>query len=395
MKKMRILGTLGTAAALLALVSAAACTDSAPESTVGGDSEGIPALGISRVEITDNAQETTVVGYADDSNEVVARMTLVHGRFALTGPFREEYDSAEVDGRKLDVDVRGQQLSWQTAGFTPTLHMPAHPASQESVATFLDAPQVKPILQHWLIGFDGAPSGDEAAYLTGSYSGSSVTGCDGAPSCGAVHGVTINTCGNSANAIYASKANTSASEQKVAQCCPANSGGLTYPWFATKTCPISVVGNCDPDGGGPLTTADGTSSACGCVNKTSACKACAAYPAYFGCSVTRDASNVYYTFPDSYTLSFTGFTTTNGAQGAYASTSSGGYPSDILVYFGTNSASSIYRTDQSVYVFARAYTGSNVVFIDGACSGAGIGSASCTIPPGAGNKSFSVRTNPW
>lgn len=391
MKKMRILGTLGTAAGLLALVSAAACTDSAPESTAG-DSEGIPALGISRVEITDNAQETTVVGYANDSNEVVARMTLVHGRFALTGPFREEYDSAEVDGRKLDVDVRGQQLSWQTAGYTPTLHMPAHPASQESLTTFLDAPQVKPILQHWLIGFDGAPSGDEAAYLTGSYSGTSVTGCDGAASCGAVHGVTINTCGNSANAIYASKANTSASEQKVAQCCPANSGGNTYPWFATKTCPISVLGNCDPDGGGPLTTADGTSSACGCVNKTLACKGCAAYPAYFGCSVTRDASNVYYTFPDSYQLSMTGFTIHSGAQGAQTQVT-GGYPDDILAVYGTwNTDSGYFRSDQSQMITARPFTSGQRVVINGICSAQGLGFASCTIPAGqTGSKTYNIE----
>lgn len=376
-----------------------ACTDTATEPTNVDDSEGIPALGIGRVEITDNAQETTVVGYSADTNDVVARMTLVHGRFTLTGPFREESDTAEVDGRKLDVEVLGQQLLWESGGYSPALHMPSHPASQNLLSTFLEAPQVKPILEHWLIGFDGASAGDESPYGTGSFSGTNVTNCDGLATCGTVHTVNINTCGNSnVFPTYARKANTSASEQKLAQCCPPVTGVLdgATPWFATKTCPVSTVGNCDPDGTGPLTTADGTMSECGCVKNTLACKACANYPAPFDCSVTSNASSVSYSFSDARLVSFTGFTFNNGAStsGARIQFGGSGYPTNPDIRYPTNSGSAYYRTSETISISGFINTGK--IQLNGWCNGVvNFNFVSCTIPAGSSNASFNAVISPF
>jgi len=270
---MRVIAWTG----VLVAVAPMACND-----TGANESQGIAQLGIARIEVKDSTRETIVRGY-DASDKVVASLSLVHGRFALTGSFREEYDTAEVDGRKLDVDVRGKTLTWETAGYTPTLHMPAHPPSAWDVALFLEAPQVKMVLDRWQIGWEHRVSTEESPYTIGSFAGTSITGCDGQVSCGSARGLTINTCGGGAAAMTASRATmanpaaSGTSQIKVAQCCPGGSGGMDVDWFATKTCALT-----------------GTVSECG--SSTAACKGCGVYLAWSSCSVTRDATNVYYDY---------------------------------------------------------------------------------------------------
>ena len=38
---------------------------------------------------------------------------------------------------KLDVDVLGQKLIWETGSYEPTLHLPQHPRGQWALAAFL------------------------------------------------------------------------------------------------------------------------------------------------------------------------------------------------------------------------------------------------------------------
>lgn len=269
---MKALKWTGLLVATLAMACNAATTGS----------ESIPELGVARLVVTDTAYETTVRGL-DDHDAVIATMTLVHGQFELTGPFVEEYDTPVVDGRKLDVDVLGEKLSWQTAGYTPTLHMPPHPPSAQGLYLFLNAPEVKTVLDRWQIGWRPYGSADEAAYTTGSFGGTNVFSCDGQTTCGSARGLTINTCGNSAAALSASQATQSnpvvpgTNQIKLAQCCPSGSGGQSTQWFATKTCPLS-----------------GTTSECG--TGTGACKGCAVYDARVSCSVTHTSTTVSYDY---------------------------------------------------------------------------------------------------
>src|SRR5262245_31241207 len=113
---------------------------------------GNSALGIVRF-VVDESPLRTVVRGLDADNKEVGRLELVHGRFRLSGIFAEGYDDPNVDGRKLDVSILGQEMRWQTEGFTPTLHMPSHPPDHWKLAAFLDDPHVAPILRRWQIGF--------------------------------------------------------------------------------------------------------------------------------------------------------------------------------------------------------------------------------------------------
>src|SRR5262245_6496096 len=108
-----------------------------------GCSEPVPsgnaALGISEFRVEDTPTRTRVVGLDAEGLEV-ARLDLVHGRFALSGIFREEYGVPEVDGRKLDVTIRGEDMmTWETAGYEPTLHLPSSLAPP-TLRAFLDEP---------------------------------------------------------------------------------------------------------------------------------------------------------------------------------------------------------------------------------------------------------------
>src|SRR6476646_7295830 len=103
---------------------------------------GNAALGITSFVQDEDGDRTTVRGLDDRGNEV-ARLDLVHGRFTVTPPFTDEYDTPDIDGRQLTVRALGQQLHWETAGFDPVLQMPAHPPTQWALAAFLADPHAK------------------------------------------------------------------------------------------------------------------------------------------------------------------------------------------------------------------------------------------------------------
>src|SRR5690242_16967357 len=110
---------------LLGFVVVAGCWDSdEPALPQGNDT-----LGIVRFVEEEVADQTTLRGL-DANGDEVARLDLVHGRFTVTPPFTEEYDTPQIDGRQLKIEALGQKMYWETAGFEPVLHMPAHPAPE-------------------------------------------------------------------------------------------------------------------------------------------------------------------------------------------------------------------------------------------------------------------------
>ncbi len=69
---------------------------------------GNAALGIAKFETIDTADKTTVIGL-DAKGQEVGRLDLVHGQFALSKNFQDDYPGeSEVDGRKIDVAMHGQ-----------------------------------------------------------------------------------------------------------------------------------------------------------------------------------------------------------------------------------------------------------------------------------------------
>src|SRR5688572_10187273 len=100
------------------------------------DPPGNSRLGIATFSVSQTETRSTVVGL-DSAGTEVGRLDLIHGRFALSGRYRADYDTDEVVGRRLSVAIAGQELVWETAGFEPTFHMPAHPAGNELLAAFL------------------------------------------------------------------------------------------------------------------------------------------------------------------------------------------------------------------------------------------------------------------
>lgn len=270
------------------MVFGAGCeTTELPERDVGNE-----ALGVARFVVDDSASRTTVIGL-DAAGSEVARLELVHGRFTLSPPFVEDYDTPEVSGRKLHVVAKGQETNWETAGYDPVLHLPAPPSGSDMLVTFLDDPHAKVVLDRWQIGFDSqaaTAAGENYYTMTGSYRGNTPVHCDNQTTCGTANGKTINMCGGGAAALQADKLTqvsgtncglytSSYNQQLLSQCCPAGSGNQSQAWFAQKACSVATAGNCDPDGNGSLTTADGTMTSCGCQTNTAACKACPTYPA--------------------------------------------------------------------------------------------------------------------
>lgn len=250
------------------------------------DSGGNEALGIARFEVQETADRSTIVGL-DDADQVVAQVDLIHGRFTLTEQFRADYDTPTVEGRKLDVKVGGKTLVYETAGFDPVLHMPAHPVGSEALATFLDDPHVKPLLDRWQLGFDALPD-DETAYVQGITQGTSQYDCHtNSPNteCGTARGFAIGTCGGGAVPITAYRVTRTTptytyNEYIVDQFCPAGSGGQSTWWVAYKSCPTT--------GSGAQT---GT---CGTTGSTAACKGCAVYNAEWGGEVWTTAGGLGY-----------------------------------------------------------------------------------------------------
>src|SRR5262249_37193299 len=131
---------------------------------------GNSALGIDHFEITESSHLTTVVGVGADDQEV-ARLELIHGRFTISEFYKENYpDQTELEGRKLDVTMWGKKsLIYEAPGYSPVMHLPPHPASEIKLEMLLTDPTVKPILDHWGIGFTPIASPDVAQVDTVAY----------------------------------------------------------------------------------------------------------------------------------------------------------------------------------------------------------------------------------
>ncbi len=266
---------------------------------------GNAALGIAKFAVEDGAHKTSVVGLAADGQEV-GRLDLVHGRFALTEIFKDDYPGeSAVDGRKLDVTIRGTKKAvWETAGYEPSLHMPAHPPSEVELAAFLADPHVKPLLDQWGIGYEPFAGTDgEIAYTLGTSAGSTRLVCSGQTDCGSfVRGgntLTMNTCGGGASADKAIRLGRSTptfsyDEYNIDQCCPTGSGGQSNPWFGQKSCPTTTTQGACASGQSATT--------CGCAASTAACKSCTGYPANSGsfCDISIESgSNDRYCYNES------------------------------------------------------------------------------------------------
>jgi hypothetical protein len=270
----------------LIVVAAAGCATDAP-STAAGNAE----LGVARFTVTETPRTTTIIGFDAEGREA-ARVDLIHGDFELTGIFKEDYPGVtHVDGRKLDVTIAGtKEFVWETMGYDPTMHMPADP--RRNVAALLEDPHVTAALTKWQVGFESLkrPAGSELAYMDGASTyGDNQLSCDNQTTCGTARGgLTINTCGNSAAASSAFRGENyyTQAEYLVAQCCPANSGGQTTSWFATKACPVNG------------SSSSSVSSQCGTVAAGAACKACGGPVATYStwrnwCSTGSEASTYF------------------------------------------------------------------------------------------------------
>lgn len=267
----------------LGMLVAVGCTTTDSVNSAGND-----VLGIARFKVDETASLTTVTGL-DAANREVARLELTHGRFTLTEMFVADYPGiAEVDGRMLHVTIGGDsRFLWETAGYEPVLHMPAHPAKEWQVAAFLDDSHVKPILDRWQIGFEapGAALEDETVYGGGNISGTNVTSCATLGpldyQCGTARGsLVVNECGGT-DAAYDAKRVTRTSpyqEYVVTQCCPASPGsGVLGDWWAQKSCPTTG------------SAGSAVASSCGTAGINNACKGCGAYSAEIACKLTNSA----------------------------------------------------------------------------------------------------------
>jgi hypothetical protein len=227
-------------------------------------------------------------------------MDLFHGKFRLSEYFAEGYDDPTVVGRKLSVRILGQELRWETEGFEPVLHMPAHPADKWALALFLADAHVAPILERWQIGFEpqtrSAPISDPFTFRV---NGTTVSRCTGdrcptvfqssdptmAPSnCGGAGAPDISyrvhqraDASDSGYRYWNSAEFPGIFDQSfIIQCCLA---GTDDAFLGEKSCP-------DFDGmwATPSMTFPNT---CGKPAKPGTCKACQAYPTNGKCAIQQ------------------------------------------------------------------------------------------------------------
>jgi hypothetical protein len=242
-------------------------------------------LGIVSFEVRETTDTSTVIGRDADGREV-GRLDLYRGPFTLSGVFAEDHDDPYVVGRRLSVRVLDQELSWETEGFTPTMGLPAHPASHAALAAFLDDPRVKPILERSGIAFEA--SADPPGY-TCDVNGTNACHCVGTI-CPTLFGATPGACGGLGGSDYvfivhqrATDAyhvipkdlpDTHYDQSVVAQCCPYISDAQPAI-FAKKTCPDSPT--CSASTPCPST--------CGPVKTPGKCTACPMYPSNGKCTM--------------------------------------------------------------------------------------------------------------
>ena len=135
--------------ALVMLVAGCSAQDPSPATA------GEASLGISRFQVSEGKELTTIAGF-DAQDKLLAKLELVHGRFAPTDDLGQAPGEV-VDGRKLSVSIGDQSFTWQTVGFDDTTRMPSLPSRQNRVAAFVADEHVRPVLRTWKIGWDGEP----------------------------------------------------------------------------------------------------------------------------------------------------------------------------------------------------------------------------------------------
>jgi hypothetical protein len=207
---------------------------------------GNAALGIAAFQVSDTAEETTIIA-VDAEKKPVGRIDLVHGRFV---PSRHgvEQVGQEAVGRKLTVELRGRTTRWETHDFSDTMHMPALRTAE--LAALVADPHVRPLLERWRIGWDAAgeppPSRGPGEVAYTSYS---------VGSCG-----NTNTCPGDTTWDSAFSGNT------VYQCCGSGTSGE----YSTKACSCTTQCSGGSNNGGSCTSnsncpggACGYATACG------------------------------------------------------------------------------------------------------------------------------------
>ena len=243
---------------------------------------GNASLGISAFQINETNELTTVVG-VDAQNKEVARLELVHGNFMPTEDFGEENNGHLIDGRKLTVAIKGQTMSWETLGYTDTLHMPSLPRELNTVAALVTDQHVRPLLEKWSIGWDGETGlgAGEVAYDNNGdpyHEGSNPTACNfngGTGTCSIRSGTSGRTttpaCGGGAEWMGEVVDNYTSNGDPydgstVFFCCGNGSSGNPNG-YAAKTCAASSGGTGCTAGHFCSACGDGGSNKCiSCIN---------------------------------------------------------------------------------------------------------------------------------
>lgn len=116
-------------------------------------SDSSHVLGIEQFETVDHGNVTSIIGL-DASGAEVGRVEILHGVYAASPEFADDFSSPTVDGRTLTVKVGAQSYHWETEGYAPTLSLPAAPGKMVAIGTFLEAPEVVGVMNRWGIGFE-------------------------------------------------------------------------------------------------------------------------------------------------------------------------------------------------------------------------------------------------
>lgn len=261
----------GISSALVAVLALGACATDEAQVPAGND-----ALGIASFRTVEVADRTSVIG-VDAAGAEVARVDVTHGIFTVSPRFADDFATPQIDGRRLEVNLRGEHLAWETEGYDANLSLPA--LERPSLATLIEDSHVAEVLAQWQIGFQ--PSHADAGTLvdgedpyvivTGWYTVHNATGTGltlqtNVSTLGSfLYNGTVNTtpnlCGGPGGIAYqvgrVTNTYNSVSQWAIIQMCPDD-----WMWLAKKTCPLT----------GPAT---GTrTSECG--SGSGSCKGCPA-----------------------------------------------------------------------------------------------------------------------
>jgi hypothetical protein len=293
---------------LLALLAVGCSASSKPEVT-----EGNPSLGISEFQVSESKELTTIMGLDAQSREV-GRLELVHGRFVPTTDLGQA-PGESIDGRKLTVKIADQSFAWETIGYSDTTHMPQLPLEENRVAAFVADEHVRPLLQDWRIGWEGAPieanvdGEQEAAYSTvcGPTGSTAPSACESGGTnklCSIGDGRTTMACaGGLTSGGYSVQYGFSSTYRVLsyaAFCCGPASGSGGYAWKSCATQGVCAKFRdldpdvpCTTDAQCPSTNCTFT-SACGTTFHSQTCQACVdpAIPYSRSCQMSTSGTSI-------------------------------------------------------------------------------------------------------